>query len=55
LNAIYGAGKIENLKVLLVFMNPTAKNISAGKDWKGLKAPWLGTKHVWRLLSTLGL
>jgi len=55
LNAIYGAGKIENPKVLLVFMNPTAKNISAGKDWKGLKAPWLGTKHVWRLLSPLGL
>jgi DNA polymerase len=55
LDAIYGAGEICNPKICLVFMNPTGKNVSADKDWKGLKAPWLGTKNVWRFLSRVGL
>lgn len=36
-------------------MNPTGKNISAQKEWKGLKAPWLGTKNVWKLLYNTGI
>ena len=47
--AIYGAGCIRNPKVMFIFMNPTAKNISAHKTWKGMRAPWLGTKNVWKL------
>jgi DNA polymerase len=55
LDAIYGAGEIRNPKICLVFMNPTGKNVSANKNWKGLKAPWLGTKNVWRFLSKIDL
>lgn len=55
LDAIYGAGQIHNPKLCLVFMNPTAKNISANKKWIGLKAPWLGTKNVWNMFYRLGL
>lgn len=55
LNAIYGAGEINSPKICLVFMNPTSKNISTSKTWKGLRAPWLGTKNVWNLLFKLGL
>lgn len=36
-------------------MNPTKRNIAASKDWKGLKAPWIGTKNIWNLFNKLGL
>jgi hypothetical protein len=39
LNAIYGAGCIHNPKILFLFMNPTARNISAFLEWRGLRAP----------------
>lgn len=53
LNAIYGAGCINNPNVMFIFMNPTARNISAHKGWGGLRAPWLGTKNVWQLFHEL--
>jgi uracil-DNA glycosylase len=52
---IVGAGDIKNPQVVFVFMNPTARNISAHKSWNGLKAPWIGTKGVWSFFSQLGL
>jgi uracil-DNA glycosylase len=55
LNCIYGCGEIQNPNLFLIFMNPTARNISSQKDWQGLKAPWLGTKNVWRMLFELKL
>lgn len=55
LTSIYGAGEIESPTICLIFMNPTAKNIASTPKWQGLKAPWLGTKNVWRLLCKLGL
>lgn len=55
LNAIYGAGQVLQPKLLLLFMNPTSRNISAAKDWLGIRAPWLGTKNIWRLLYAAGL
>lgn len=55
LKPIYGAGQTKNPKVLLVFMNPTAKNVSSNLNWVGIQAPWLGTKNVWKLLFKLGL
>lgn len=54
-NAIFGAGQIVDPELVLMFMNPTAKNISAYKTWKGIRAPWLGTKPVWKMLYDLGL
>lgn len=55
LDAIYGCGQLQNPALCLVFMNPTARNVSASKKWKGLKAPWIGTKNVWEMFFQLGL
>jgi len=55
LKAIYGAGEITNPKLMLIFMNPTARNISAHQDWHGIRAPWIGTKEVWKMLNSLGI
>lgn len=55
LSSIYGAGCINNPDFVLLFMNPTGRNISASKEWKGLRAPWLGTKNVWRMLYKMNL
>lgn len=51
---IYGAGCTLRPTCMFIFMNPTAKNISAKKSWKGLRAPWLGTKNVWNVLYASG-
>jgi uracil-DNA glycosylase len=55
LATIPGAGNINRPDICLVFMNPIAKNISSSKDWKGLRAPWIGTKQVWAMLADLGI
>ena len=55
LKPIYGAGCIRDPKLFLIFMNPTGRNISSNPKWKGLRAPWLGTKNVWKLLFEIGL
>lgn len=54
LSPIYGAGCINKPKLMLLFMNPTGRNISANLTWSGLKAPWLGTKNIWRMIYKLG-
>jgi len=36
-------------------MNPTAQNISTAPSWRGLRAPWIGTKNVWHFFHILGL
>ncbi|MCL5795832.1 MAG: hypothetical protein M1338_05775 [Patescibacteria group bacterium] len=55
LDAIYGCGNIHKPKICLVFMNPTARNVSADKKWAGIKAPWIGTKNVWNMFYQLNL
>jgi len=55
LQSIYGAGCIDRPEVMLVFMNPTARNVSAHNNWKGLRAPWLGTKNIWGFLQKLNI
>lgn len=55
LRAIYGAGCTLKPKVCFVFMNPTGRNVAAVKDWDGLRAPWLGTKNIWKLFYQLEL
>jgi uracil-DNA glycosylase len=54
LSSIYGAGCIENPKVMFVFMNPTGRNVASEPSWEGLKAPWIGTKQVWDVFYNLG-
>ncbi|MBI2475600.1 hypothetical protein HYV69_04240 [Candidatus Uhrbacteria bacterium] len=55
LSAVYGAGCICKPNILFLFMNPTARNISSFPQWKGLRAPWIGTKNIWKLLNSLGI
>lgn len=52
---IYGAGCTNKPKIFFVFMNPTGRNVSALPEWRGIRAPWLGTKNVWKLFRKLGL
>lgn len=54
-DAIYGAGCTLHPDICFIFMNPTARNISSDKSWDGLKAPWIGTKSVWKLFHQLNL
>ncbi|MBI5140318.1 MAG: hypothetical protein HZA94_02645 [Candidatus Vogelbacteria bacterium] len=53
--AIYGTGCITQPDVCLILMNPTARNVSVHKSWKGLRASWLGTKNIWKMLYKLDL
>ncbi len=53
--SIYGAGCIKNPKLFLLFMNPTARNVASSKNWKGIRAQWLGTKNIWKMLYSLSL
>lgn len=55
LDSINFGGCLENPDVCFVFMNPTARNITSSKEWKGIKSPWVGTKNVWDLFNKLGL
>ena len=55
LDSIYNGGCSNNPDICFVFMNPTGKNIASNKDWKGLKAPWIGTKNIWYLFYELDL
>ena len=55
LDAIYSGGCTNNPDICFVFMNPTGKNIASSKTWKGLKAPWIGTKNIWDLFYELKL
>ena len=55
LDSIYSGGCDDRPDVCFVFMNPTRRNIAASKDWKGLKAPWIGTKNIWDLFYRVGL
>lgn len=54
LSAIYGAGCVKAPRVCFVFMNPTGRNVAADPRWTGLRAPWIGTKNVWKLLYQAG-
>ena len=55
LDSITFGGCLHNPDVCLVFMNPTARNITARKSWKGIKSPWVGTKNVWNLFNKIGV
>ena len=55
LNSIYNGGCEDNPDICFVFMNPTGKNIASSKLWKGLKAPWIGTKNIWNLFYNVDL
>lgn len=55
LDSIYNGGKTYKPDICFVFMNPTGRNIASLKSWHGIKAPWLGTKNIWKLFTALNL
>ena len=55
LDSVINGGKIYNPNICFVFMNPTGKNLSSSKTWKGIKAPWLCTKNIWKLFHSVNL
>lgn len=55
LRAAYGAGCIKHPKICMIFMNPTARTLSTLPEWPGLRAPWIGTKNIWKLFYALKL
>lgn len=52
---LYGTGCTKNADIMLVFMNPTGRNVSTGKLWKGIRASWIGHKNTWKMLADVGL
>lgn len=54
-HSIYGAGCIKSPKFMFVFMNPTGRNLSANKSWRGIRAPWIATKNVWKIFFELNM
>ena len=51
---ILGNGKCNRPKFMFVFINPTKANIGSHPDWKGFRAPFIGTKPVWRVFHKVG-
>ncbi|OGC44836.1 hypothetical protein A2V54_02340 [candidate division WWE3 bacterium RBG_19FT_COMBO_53_11] len=39
---------------MFVFINPTARNTSSDRNWKGPRYPFIGTKSVWRVFHRAG-
>jgi len=54
LSSIYGTGCTTFPNIMFIFMNPTGRNISSIQSWKGIRAPWIGTKQVWDMFLELG-
>ncbi len=52
---ILGNGELKNPKIMFVFINPTHRNISSSKDWKGPRYPFVGTKNIWNIFYKAGL
>ncbi|MEK6841443.1 MAG: uracil-DNA glycosylase family protein [Nanoarchaeota archaeon] len=52
---ILGDGKKNHPKIMFVFINPTFRNISSNKNWKGPRFPFIGTKQIWRIFHRAGL
>lgn len=48
---ILGNGKTKKPKIMFVFINPTKRNISSDKSWKGPRYPFIGTKQIWRIFN----
>lgn len=55
LKSIHFGGQTNNPNMMLIFMNPTKSNIASHDGWTGVRAPWIGTKNMWKLLNGAGL
>lgn len=55
LQPILGGGRTCKPKVMFVFINPTGRNLSSDRQWKGPRFPFIGTAQVWRIFHRAGL
>ena len=54
LRHILGGGKKKSPKVVFVFINPTHTNISSHSNWDGLRFPFIGVTHFWKIFADSG-
>lgn len=52
---ILGGGKEKNPKLMIVFINPTIRNISSDRNWNGPRFPFIGRKRPWDIFYDIGL
>lgn len=50
-----GGGWTDRPALMLVFINPTVRNISAHADWPGPRFPFAGKPKLWQILAEAGL
>lgn len=55
LNSIYNGGCEKNPDICFIFMNPTGRNVASKREWNGIRAPWIGTKNIWKLFNKIEL
>ena len=55
LKSINFGGCDTNPDICFVFMNPTSKNVASDPLWDGIRAPWIGTKNIWKLFYRIEL
>jgi predicted RNA-binding protein len=49
LKPIVGGGKTEEPELMMIFINPTKKNIASDPLWTGLRVPWIGLSPIWKV------
>jgi uracil-DNA glycosylase len=50
-----GGGCVDRPRLMLVFINPTFRNLSARADWPGPAFPFAATPRLWHILAEAGL
>jgi uracil-DNA glycosylase family 4 len=55
LKPIIGGGKSDCPEVMMVFINPTKRNIASDPSWTGLRVPWIGITPIWKVFNESGL
>jgi hypothetical protein len=55
LHHIPGGGKDDRPDLLLVFINPTFRNMTAAQDWPGPRFPFASKPRLWGILAEAGL
>jgi hypothetical protein len=50
-----GGGCVDQPRLMLIFINPTVRNISAHADWPGPRFPFAGKPKLWHILADAGL
>lgn len=54
LRHVPGGGWSEQPDLMLIFINPTVRNITAHADWTGMRFPFAGKLKLWQILAESG-